>query len=106
MKVINLSTLVLFINGALAADCIGSKQSGGISDKHQQAYWEAREKMCSNSDCALQQPCTTYASRTAGFLATTINVEIKRKNTAGKQGFKDCWVCVLYKLTINNHRLC
>lgn len=94
MKVINLSTLVLFINGALAADCIGTKVSGGIGDKHQQAYWQAREKMCSNSDCALQQPCTTYASRTAGLLASTINVEIKRKNTAGKQGFKDCWVYI------------
>ncbi|KAJ3540951.1 hypothetical protein NM208_g4824 [Fusarium decemcellulare] len=91
MKLINLSTLALFINGALAADCIGSKQSGGISDKHQQAYWEARDKMCSNSDCALQQPCTTYASRTAGFISTTLNVELKRKNTASKPGFKDCW---------------
>ncbi|KAM0226766.1 hypothetical protein ACHAPO_012100 [Fusarium lateritium] len=91
MKLISLSALVLFANGALAADCIGSKQSGGISDKHQQAYWEAREKMCSNSDCALQQPCTTYASRTAGFISTTLNVVLKRQNTASKPGFKDCW---------------
>jgi hypothetical protein len=55
MRVINLSVLTLLINGALAADCIGTKVSGGISNKHQQAYWQAREKMCNNSDCALQQ---------------------------------------------------
>ncbi|RGP70197.1 hypothetical protein FSPOR_4097 [Fusarium sporotrichioides] len=91
MKIISLSTLALFINATLAADCFGSKQSGGISSKHEQAYWEARDKMCSNSDCALQQPCTTYASRTAGFISTTLNVELKRKNTASKPGFKDCW---------------
>ncbi|KAG5655105.1 hypothetical protein KAF25_000228 [Fusarium avenaceum] len=91
MRVIKLSTLVLFISGAFAADCIGTKVSGGISNKHEQAHWQAREKMCSNSDCASQQPCTTYASRTAGALAYSMNVEIKRKNTAAKQGFADCW---------------
>ncbi|RGP72368.1 hypothetical protein FLONG3_6764 [Fusarium longipes] len=91
MKLINLSTLALLVNGALAADCLGTPQSGGISDKHQQAYWDARDKMCSNRDCAYQQPCTTYASKTAGFLQMTLNVVLKRKNTASKAGFKDCW---------------
>ncbi|RFN53941.1 hypothetical protein FIE12Z_1688 [Fusarium flagelliforme] len=86
-----LSTLALFINGALAADCLGSRQSNGISDKHQQAYWDARAKMCSNSDCAFQQPCTTYASRTGGFISVALNVKLQRKNTASYPGFGDCW---------------
>jgi hypothetical protein len=55
MRVINLSALARLINGALAANCIGTKVSGGISNKHQQACWQARKKMCSNSNCALQQ---------------------------------------------------
>jgi len=94
MKLINLS-LALLINGALAADCLGSRKTNGIHDKHQQAYWEAREKMCSNSDCALQQPCTTYASRSQGtFVPLVMDIELKRKNTGSKPGFKDCWVCV------------
>ncbi|CAG1962934.1 unnamed protein product [Fusarium graminearum] len=91
MKFTTLSTLAFFLNGALAADCIGTKQRNGISDKHMEAYWEVREKMCSNSDCASQQPCTTYASRTGGFITITLNAELKRKNTASKQGYKDCW---------------
>ncbi|KAM0540699.1 hypothetical protein ACHAO7_010985 [Fusarium culmorum] len=90
MKIVNLSALVLFTNGALAADCLGWKTNGSM-DKFLSAFWEAREKMCSNSDCALQQPCTTKASKTAGLLQNTINVSIKRQNTAGKPGFKDCW---------------
>ncbi|CEF76349.1 hypothetical protein SNK03_004306 [Fusarium graminearum] len=90
MKIVNLSALVLFANGAMAADCLGWKTSGSM-DKFLSAFWEAREKMCSNSDCALQQPCTTRASKTAGILQSKINVSIKRQNTAGKPGFKDCW---------------
>ncbi|EYB25141.1 hypothetical protein FG05_08090 [Fusarium graminearum] len=90
MKITNLSAIVLLANGALAADCLGTKTNGSM-DKFLSAFWEAREKMCSNSDCALQQPCTTYASKTAGILQNKINVSIKRQNTAGKPGFKDCW---------------
>lgn len=105
MKIVNLSALVLFANGAMAADCLGWKTSGSM-DKFLSAFWEAREKMCSNSDCALQQPCTTRASKTAGILQSKINVSIKRQNTAGKPGFKDCWVRLKNKLEIDYYGLC
>ncbi|KAK2484608.1 hypothetical protein H9L39_02588 [Fusarium oxysporum f. sp. albedinis] len=48
--------------------------------------------MCSNSDCTYQQGCTTRGSKTIkGLASITVNVELSRKNTGGKKGFKDCW---------------
>ncbi|KAF5984399.1 hypothetical protein FCOIX_2657 [Fusarium coicis] len=90
MQLINLSALALFATSALAADCFGNRQDG--IEKFEQAYWDARQKMCSNSDCAYQQGCTTRGSKTLkGLASITVNVELSRKNTGGKKGFKDCW---------------
>ncbi|EWG41567.1 hypothetical protein FVEG_03654 [Fusarium verticillioides 7600] len=90
MQLINLSALALFATSTLAADCFGNRQDG--IEKFEQAYWDARQKMCSNSDCAYQQGCTTRGSKTLkGLASITVNVELSRKNTGGKIGFKDCW---------------
>ncbi|KAF4501503.1 hypothetical protein FAGAP_2296 [Fusarium agapanthi] len=90
MQLINLSALALFASSALAADCFGNSQDG--IEKFEQAYWDARQKMCSNSDCTYQQSCTTRGSKTLkGIASITVNVELSRKNTGGKKGFKDCW---------------
>ncbi|KAF5538140.1 hypothetical protein FNAPI_11228 [Fusarium napiforme] len=90
MQLINLSALALFATSALAADCFGNRQDG--IEKFEQAYWDARQKMCSNSDCTYQQGCTTRGSKTLkGLASITVNVELSRKNTGGKKGFKDCW---------------
>ncbi|KAL7759412.1 hypothetical protein ACKLNR_009502 [Fusarium oxysporum f. sp. zingiberi] len=90
MQLINLSSLALFATSALAADCFGNRQDG--IERFEQAYWDARQKMCSNSDCTYQQGCTTRGSKTIkGLASITVNVELSRKNTGGKKGFKDCW---------------
>ncbi|KAF4426634.1 hypothetical protein F53441_14110 [Fusarium austroafricanum] len=90
MQLINLSALALFATSALAADCFGNSQKG--IDQFQQAYWDARSKMCGNSDCGFQQSCTTNGSKTIkGLISLTVNVELKRKNTGNTKGFKDCW---------------
>ncbi|KAM5510357.1 hypothetical protein FOXYSP1_10457 [Fusarium oxysporum f. sp. phaseoli] len=94
MQLINLYALTVFATSALAADCFGN----GNKDvgKFITAYWDARERMCSNSGCTYQEACTTSGSYTVKGLGvdTILNVEIKRKNTGGKKGFKDCWVCI------------
>ncbi|EWY87933.1 hypothetical protein FOYG_09306 [Fusarium oxysporum NRRL 32931] len=91
MQLINLYALTVFATSALAADCFGN----GNKDvgKFITAYWDARERMCSNSGCTYQEACTTSGSYTVKGLGvdTILNVEIKRKNTGGKKGFKDCW---------------
>ncbi|KAJ0137585.1 Uncharacterized protein HZ326_19432 [Fusarium oxysporum f. sp. albedinis] len=92
MQLINLSALALFATSALAADCFGNRQDGMCIERFEQAYWDARQKMCSNSDCTYQQGCTTRGSKTIkGLASITVNVELSRKNTGGKKGFKDCW---------------
>ncbi|KAH7260884.1 uncharacterized protein BKA55DRAFT_735146 [Fusarium redolens] len=64
MQFINLSALALLATSALAADCFGLHHQG----------------------------CTTRGSKSIKGLATiTVNVELSRKNTGGKKGFKDCW---------------
>ncbi|KAF5581809.1 hypothetical protein FPCIR_9917 [Fusarium pseudocircinatum] len=91
MQFINLYALAVFATSTLAADCSGN----GNKDvgKFITAYWDARERMCSNSGCTYQEPCTTSGSFTVKGLGvdTILNVEMKRKNTGGKKGFKDCW---------------
>lgn len=93
MQLITLST-VFFIASALAADCSGNSNSR--LEEFKEAYWSAREKMCSNSDCTYQAACTTSAQKSVGssWAKTTVVAELKRKNTGGKKGFKDCWVSV------------
>ncbi|QGI83575.1 hypothetical protein CEK25_010304 [Fusarium fujikuroi] len=92
MQLINFYALTVLATSALAADCFGN----GNKDvgKFITAYWDARERMCSNSGCTYQEACTTSGSFTVKGLGvdTILNVEIKRKNTGGKKGFKDCWV--------------
>jgi hypothetical protein len=100
MQLITLPALALFVTSALAADCLGGANSGVT--KLRDAYWDARQKMCSNSDCAYQQTCTVQAAKSYQFESTkkdgprfirhTINVSLMRKNTGGQKGFKDCWV--------------
>ncbi|KAF5242187.1 hypothetical protein FANTH_8819 [Fusarium anthophilum] len=91
MQLINLYALSVLATSALAADCSGN----GNKDvgKFITAYWDARERMCSNSGCTYQEACTTSGSFTVKGLGvdTILNVEMKRKNTGGKKGFKDCW---------------
>ncbi|KAJ4250147.1 hypothetical protein NW762_011958 [Fusarium torreyae] len=90
MQLKNLYALTLFASSAFAADCFGNVQSG-IS-KWGDAYWDARQKMCSNSDCGYQQGCTTSGSKTLqGIAKITVNVALSRKNTGNHKGFKDCW---------------
>ncbi|OBS25981.1 hypothetical protein FPOA_06511 [Fusarium poae] len=99
MQLITLPALALFVTSALAADCLGGANSGVT--KLRDAYWDARQKMCSNSDCAYQQTCTVQAAKSYQFESTkkdgprfirhTINVSLMRKNTGGQKGFKDCW---------------
>ncbi|KAF9763009.1 hypothetical protein IL306_003269 [Fusarium sp. DS 682] len=95
MQLTNFISLAALATSALAADCFGN--GNDEVGKYITAYWEAREKMCSNSACTYQEACTTYASFTRKGLGvnTILNVEIKRKNTGGKKGFKDCWACIL-----------
>ncbi|KAG5655085.1 hypothetical protein KAF25_000208 [Fusarium avenaceum] len=89
MQILNFAALPLFICASLAADCFGTP---GTANKFIDGYWDARQKMCSNSDCAYQQPCTVATSKKYTAIGSaTVEIEIKRKNTAGKQGFKDCW---------------
>ena len=93
MQLINLSALALFASSALAADCFGNRQDG--LEQFQNAYWDARAKMCGNSECGYQQSCTTTASQTInGLIRLTVNVSLSRKDTGNKKGFKDCWVSV------------
>ncbi|KAF5564998.1 hypothetical protein FNAPI_1883 [Fusarium napiforme] len=91
MQLINLYALAVLATSALAADCFGNgnKDVGRFIT----AYWDARERMCSNSGCTYQEACTTSGSFTVKGLGvdTILNVEMKRKNTGGKKGFKDCW---------------
>ncbi|RGP72369.1 hypothetical protein FLONG3_6765 [Fusarium longipes] len=94
MQILNLATLSLLIGSSVAADCFGSE---GISNKFIDGFWEARQKMCSNTDCAYQQPCTVRTSKKYTAIGSaTMQIELKRKNTAGKQGFKDCWDATEY----------
>ncbi|PTD02234.1 hypothetical protein FCULG_00012129 [Fusarium culmorum] len=89
MQILNIAAISVFIASSLAADCYGTE---GIASRFIEGYWDARQKMCSNTECAYQQPCTvtTWKKYTA-IGSTTIKIEISRKNTAGKAGFKDCW---------------
>ncbi|KAF4466936.1 hypothetical protein FALBO_6204 [Fusarium albosuccineum] len=87
MQIANFSVLTMFVASAFAADCFGKSQSG--LSNWDEAYWIAREKMCSNKDCAFQQDCTTTASKKAG--GVTLNVSLNRKRIGGGKGFKDCW---------------
>jgi hypothetical protein len=95
MQVVSFSAFALFFMSALAADCSGN--SNDRLEDYKDAYWSAREKMCGNTECTYQESCTTRATKTVGqsWAKTTVAVELKRKNTGGKKGFKDCWVCVL-----------
>ncbi|KAM6517234.1 hypothetical protein FSOLCH5_008197 [Fusarium solani] len=90
MQIVNLSALSLFVTSAFAADCFGNTQSG-IS-KWADAYWDARAKMCGNTDCEYQKDCTTRSSKTIkGLASITVNVALSRKHTGSQKGFKDCW---------------
>ncbi|KAM0226665.1 hypothetical protein ACHAPO_012168 [Fusarium lateritium] len=89
MQILNLAAVSLFVGSSFAADCFGSS---GIGNRFIEGYWDARQKMCSNTDCAYQQPCTVRTSKKYTAIGSaTLQIEIKRKNTAGKAGFKDCW---------------
>lgn len=88
MQIINLAALTLLATSALAADCSGN--SGRDLYAWRNAWWDARQKMCSNSDCGYQKECTTYSSQKAN--KRTISVSLSRKYTGSKKGFKDCWV--------------
>ena len=91
MQLINISALSLLVAAASAADCFGNTQKG-IS-QWGDAYWDARAKMCANTDCAYQQDCTTHSSKTIrGLASVTVNVSLSRKKTGSQKGFKDCWV--------------
>nr|CEG03935.1 unnamed protein product [Fusarium acuminatum CS5907] len=93
MQLINLCTLAIFTASAFAADCSGDSNDIINEFNFKEAYWSARELMCSNSGCTYQEACTTSAKRTAtlNFTKVSVAVEIKRKNTGGKKGYKDCW---------------
>ncbi|KAF9770583.1 hypothetical protein IL306_011852 [Fusarium sp. DS 682] len=92
MQLTNIAAVTLLASSALAADCFGTKDKGITS--FQDAYWQARQKMCSNSpECPPQEPCTTSGQITlgVGLARTTIKATLTRKYTGGKVGFKDCW---------------
>ncbi|KAH6886792.1 hypothetical protein B0T10DRAFT_575108 [Thelonectria olida] len=90
MQLINICALSLLVAAASAADCFGNTQKG-IS-QWGDAYWDARAKMCANTDCAYQQDCTTHSSKTIrGLASVTVNVSLSRKKTGSQKGFKDCW---------------
>jgi hypothetical protein len=91
MKLVSLSALSILAATASAADCFGNTQSGIA--QWADAYWDARAKMCGNTDCAYQQECTTHSSKTIkGLASITVNVDLTRKHTGNTKGFKDCWV--------------
>ncbi|EKJ69751.1 hypothetical protein FPSE_10067 [Fusarium pseudograminearum CS3096] len=107
MQLTVLST-VFFIVSALAADCSGNSNSR--LEEFKEAYWSAREKMCSNSDCTYQAACTISTQKSVGssWAKTTVVAELKRKNTGGKKGFKDCWDAtedIINQCVIGNHQL-
>ncbi|KAI5456664.1 hypothetical protein BGZ63DRAFT_428780 [Mariannaea sp. PMI_226] len=91
MKVAILSGLSALIASAVAADCTGP-QNSGISS-FGDAYWDARNKMCGNIDCAYQQECTTHGSKTIATIGFkgTVTASITRKHTGGTKGFSNCW---------------
>ncbi|KAJ5381423.1 uncharacterized protein N7496_003851 [Penicillium cataractarum] len=96
MKFLTASALSCFITSVIAADCFGQPQTD-LAKTYGDAYWDARQKMCSTSasgggSCEYQKDCTTSSSKTVhGFITLTDNVEFKRWKAGGSGGFKDCW---------------
>ncbi|XEV01602.1 hypothetical protein FSHL1_006889 [Fusarium sambucinum] len=102
MQLITLPALALFVTSAFSADCLGGSNNYNDSLRRvRDAFWDARQKMCSNSDCAYQQSCTTQGFAVYKFESLQkegprhfeygLNVALSRKNTGGGKGFKDCW---------------
>ncbi|KAJ3534410.1 hypothetical protein NM208_g7548 [Fusarium decemcellulare] len=87
MHIANFSVLTMFVASAFAADCFGNSRNN--IPQFKAAYYDAREKMCSNKECAFQQDCQTTASKRVG--SSTLNVSLNRKRVGGGKGFKDCW---------------
>lgn len=93
MQIISVSALSLFVASAFAADCFGNS---GAVDAYAEVYWDARAKMCGNTDCPYQQDCTTRSfKRIPSRPDYTFHVAFIRKHTGKQKGFKECWVCLL-----------
>ncbi|KAJ6443195.1 Sulfite reductase [Purpureocillium lavendulum] len=92
MKLISATVVSVLAATALGADCFGQPQSD-LGKTFGDAYWDARAKMCGNSDdCHYQKDCTTYSAKTVqGLIKLTTHVSIKRQKLGGTGGFKDCW---------------
>lgn len=97
MKLLGLPALALYATSVYAADCFGQGQTSLLSDYFADAYWDARGKMCGNTDCGYQKDCTTTSTKTVSMglgEPVTVRVSFKRQKLNGN-GFKDCWVCYL-----------
>ncbi|CAF3498838.1 unnamed protein product [Fusarium graminearum] len=101
MQLITLSTL-FFIASALAADCSGNSNSR--LEEFKEAYWSAREKMCSNSDCTYQAACTISAQsallgpRLPSWLSSSVRIlEARRGSRIAGDIINQC--------VIGNHQL-
>ncbi|KAI5460764.1 hypothetical protein BGZ63DRAFT_358733 [Mariannaea sp. PMI_226] len=83
----SLLALSVLVASTSAATCWGDVQTDIAN--WSQAFWDARAKMCSNSACGLQQPCTVKGSKKVGD--KTLSLQLVRRNWANTQGYKDCW---------------
>ncbi|KAK4089909.1 hypothetical protein PCL_05577 [Purpureocillium lilacinum] len=93
MKLLGLPALALYATSVYAADCFGQGQTSLLSDYFADAYWDARGKMCGNTDCGYQKDCTTTSTKTVSMglgEPVTVRVSFKRQKLNGN-GFEDCW---------------
>lgn len=103
MKIVSLSILSLFGTSAFAADCFGIAWPDFTEKVIGDAFWDARAKMCGNSDCPYQKDCTTQSiKRGAGLGDRDIVVSFSRKHTGKQKGFPECWVCLLASTLATN----
>lgn len=95
MKYLLLASLGCFAASALAADC--SNPAGPIPSELLHVYWDARNKMCSNSDCAQGKNCVVSAAATSNN--KELVVVLSRTKSSGS-GFPYCYVRVLQQYEI------
>ncbi|KAJ2975861.1 hypothetical protein NQ176_g5276 [Zarea fungicola] len=87
MKLSLISFLAGFAAPALAAECSGDS-TNGMPSELLHLFWDARNQMCSNSNCGLGQDCNVQV--TGNFNNKVVSVILMRRKN-GVKGFKDCY---------------
>lgn len=88
MKLLIVSLLSYFAASAKAAECSGPAPA--LPGELLHAYWDARNDMCGNANCAYQQDCrvTVPAGDANGILFVTLT----RSKAPAVEGFINCYV--------------